>query len=357
MSDRPVILAIDDDPTILNIVFSVLKEEYTVHPFTSGQAAISFLTGRGADLILLDQHMPGMDGFEVLGQLQSAPTTRSIPIIFHTGDNGGSSEVEALEMGAVDYIRKPVRPRKLLTRVRLQIELQAYRKKLEELVEEKNRSLNDAYTKLKAREEVTLNLLARVTDMRDQQTGNHVERTTVFVSNIVEFLLAHPQPGYRLTLFEAEDIIRSAKLHDLGKIAIPDTILLKNGRLTEGEFNRIKEHTVHGEELLSEFSRRMDDSFLNTARDIAYSHHEKWDGSGYPQGLKGDNIPLSARIVAIADVYDALTSTRPYKKAFSPQEARDIVIEESGTHFDPHLVRVFLRCEEAFAAVVTRQTP
>ncbi len=340
---KPVILAIDDDAVILNTVISTLKNAYSVRPFTSGELALKFLADQNANLILLDCHMPGLSGFEVLRRLQADEKNRDIPVIFVTGSTEGESEVEALEMGAVDYIHKPVKPSALLTRVRLQLELQSHRRHLEALVAEKTRNLNAAYNKLKIREDITLGLLARVTDLRDADTGEHIERTTGLVRIIVADLLAKPCPGYELTPFEADDIIKSAKLHDLGKIATPDHILLKPSRLTADEFATIKQHPVVGEQLLADFIRQMEDSFLNTARDITYSHHERWDGAGYPQGIKGTEIPLSARIVAIADVYDALTSQRPYKEAYSHEKSAAIIISEAGSHFDPNLVQVFER--------------
>ncbi len=338
---KAVILAVDDDPVILNTVVSTLKADYSVRPFTSGATALNYLTGQTADLILLDYQMPGLNGFDVLQRLQNNEVTRPIPIIFLTGSVDSNSEVEALELGAVDYIQKPVKPRALLTRVRLQLELQSHRRHLEALVAEKTSSLNDAYRKLKIREDVTLNLLARVTDMRDHDTGNHIERTTEYVRIMVTDLLLNPKPGYILSKTQGEYIIKSAKLHDLGKIAMPDHVLLKPGRLTDEEFETIKKHPVHAEKLLTGFIQGTEDAFLNTARDIAHSHHERWDGTGYPRGLKGEEIPLVARIVAIADVYDALISPRPYKKAFSHTKAMGIIQESSGSHFDPYLVSVF----------------
>ncbi len=340
---KPVILAIDDDTVILNTVAAILKEGYSVRPFTSGEAAFGHLAYQGADLILLDHRMPGMSGLEVLQKLHDSPAMQEIPVIFLTGALDDESEVHALEMGAVDYIQKPVKPQALLTRVRLQLELQSHRKHLRALVEEKTKSLNAAYNKLKLREDITLNLLAQTADMRDHQTGDHIERTTGFVRIITESVLADPCPGYMLTPLEADDIIRSAKLHDLGKIATPDSILLKPGRLTAEEFEIIKQHPVYGERLLSECIKQQDDSFLHVARDIAHGHHERWDGGGYPQGLTGAAIPLAARIVAIADVYDALTSARPYKEASSHEEAMRIIEEGSGSQFDPHLASVFVR--------------
>lgn len=342
-NSRPVIMTIDDDPVVLNFLVSILKEEYRVRPFTSGQSALDFLATQSADLILLDYRMPGLMGIDVLKELQADPRTREIPTIFLTSSVDSEVEVEALEFGAVDYIAKPIRSRSLLIRVKLQLELQAHRQQLEELVIARTKSLHVAYSKLKRREEVTLSMLAKATDMRDHATGGHIERTTEYVRIIATDIYHNPAPGYYLTEEEAEEITRSSKLHDLGKIALPDHILLKPERLTIDEFEIVKKHPAYGEQFLNEFVGRMEDSFLETARDIASAHHERWDGSGYPKSLKETEIPLSARIAAIADVYDALTSIRPYKSSISHEEAVEIVLENSGSHFDPYLTRVFAR--------------
>jgi len=348
---KPVVIAIDDDPFTLNSLSSVLKEEYGVRLFTSGKMALGFLSEQKADLILLDYMMPEMTGFEVLEALKESPGLREIPVIFLTGANDSESEADALEHGASDYITKPIRPRLLLTRVRLQMELQNHRKNLEALVRERTKSLKDAYEKLKIREDVTLSMLAKATDLRDHDTGGHIERTTEFVRVIVEDIFSNPRPGYEISRTEADDIIRSSKLHDLGKIAMPDYILLKPGYLTPEEFEVVKKHPASGERFLSDFMHTMDDSFLAMARDIAHSHHEKWDGTGYPQGLSGEDIPLSGRIAAIADVYDALTSMRPYKEPFSHDKSVKIILDGSGTQFDPYLTEIFGRHADRFRQI------
>jgi putative two-component system response regulator len=367
--EKPVILAIDDDPLVLNTVLSTLKGEYTVVPFPSAETALNYLKTKTADLILLDCHMPVMSGFQMLEILLGDENLKEIPVIFLTGSIDGDGEAAALQLGAVDYINKPIRPQVLQTRISVQLELVNHRKNLEKMVEEKTRGLNEALVLLKSREDITLNLLARVTEMRDSETGSHIERTTEFVRIIVEDLLANPIDGYELTPEQADDIIKSAKLHDLGKIAISDSILLKPGKLSPEEFDLIKTHTEAGERLLSDTMSSMstaearcitdeqgkhimdNDNFLRTARDITYGHHEKWNGCGYPQGIKGDSIPLSARIVAIADVYDALTSERPYKKPFSHDESSQIITSDSGKHFDPHLVDIFMKHKDKFALI------
>ena len=351
-NDKPVILSIDDDPVTLNFLVSMLKEEYSVRPFTSGKVALAFLQAHKPDLILLDRQMPDMSGIEVLKEIQREPSTRDIPTIILTSAADSESEVEALDFGAVDYITKPIRRRALRTRVRLQLELQRHRRELETIVEERTHNLRLAYEKLKEREEITLSMLARATDMRDHDTGDHIERTTEFARVMVEYMYANPEKGYNFSRGMADDVIRSTKLHDIGKIALPDHILLKPGKLTYEEFEIVKKHTEYAEAFLSDFIQNLDDSFLTAAREISYAHHEKWDGTGYPLGLSGALIPLSARVVAIADVYDALTSSRPYKTPLSHENAVKIIHDSAGSHFDPYLVTIFERFHEKFRDIV-----
>ena len=355
MDRRPMILAIDDDAIILNAVLSVLRERYDVRPFSSGKTALKFMdtVAKGeVDLILLDYHMPEMDGFEILDRLLADESTREIPVVFLTACSTGDSEVVALEKGASDFLDKPIKPSVLLTRVQHQLELQRYRKHLESMVAEKTERLRSANDQLKMREEATLNLLARVTDMRDQFTGSHIARTTEFVRIIAEDLHENPHAGYVLTDEQFHAVVMTSKLHDLGKIGVPDHILLKHGKLTEEEFEVIKKHPDHGAELLGEFlDQTGGDPFLRIAMDIARFHHEKWNGEGYPQGLVGEETPLSARIVALADVYDALTSRRPYKESLSHEVSVEIISKGSGIQFDPYIVSLFLKHQERFREI------
>jgi len=350
---RKTILAIDDDPIVLNQIVSILKDEYTVRPITSGEAALKFLEKHEVNLILLDCNMPGgMSGFEVLAKLQEIQEYKSIPVIFLTGSVDGDDEVIALTSGAMDYLLKPIKEKSLAKRVSLQIELQEYRSELEQLVAERTEDLIRANIKLMEREKITLDLLANAGDLRDHDTGEHIARTTNYVRIIAEDLVANPKEGYELSKERMIDIVEAAKLHDIGKVAMPDGVLLKPGKLTPAEFDIIKTHPVHGANLLNEAVKKLgDDDLLQEARNIAYAHHEKWDGSGYPRGLAGADIPLSARIAAIADVFDALTSERPYKTAFKNEDAFGILYKDAGTHFDPYLIEVVQRHEEDFANI------
>jgi len=348
--ERKTILTIDDDPIILNHIMSILKDDYTIRPFTSGEAALRFLETHPVDLILLDCNMPGgLSGFEVLAKLQDKAEFRSIPVIFLTGSVDGDDEVAALANGAMDYLLKPIKEKSLAQRVSLQIELQEYRNELEQLVAERTEELSNANLKLIEREKITLDLLAQAGDLRDHDTGEHIVRTTNYVRVITEDLVKYPTQGYELTTSRAHDIVDAAKLHDIGKVAMPDGVLLKPGKLTTEEFDIIKTHPIHGAQLLDDAVAKLGhDDLLYEARNIAFAHHEKWNGSGYPRKISGTDIPLSARIAAIADVFDALTSERPYKKAFSNEDAFRIMYDDAGSHFDPYLIEVVKRHERDF---------
>jgi len=350
---RKTILAIDDDPIVLNHIVSILKDEYTVRPITSGEVALKYLETHMVDLILLDCNMPGgLSGFEVLARLQEIQEYKSIPVIFLTGSVDGDDEVTALTNGAMDYLLKPIKEKSLAKRVSLQIELQEYRDELEMLVAERTEDLLRANLKLLEREKITLDLLARAGELRDHDTGEHIARTTNYVRIVADDLVRNPKAGYEITRQDAIDIIEAAKLHDIGKVAMPDSVLLKPGKLTPEEFDIIKTHPVHGANLLDEAVKKLgDDNLLKEAQNIAYAHHEKWNGTGYPRNLKGQDIPLSARIAAIADVFDALTSERPYKTAFTNEEAFGIMYGDAGTHFDPYLVEVVKKHEQDFANI------
>ena len=351
---RPVVLTVDDDPVILTSVLGALKDDYIVRPFSSGGAALKYLEDNHVDIILLDHNMPEMTGLDVLDKLQADPELKDIPVIFLTGSVNSDDEVKALENGAVDYLLKPFRPRALITRVRLQLELYRHRHQLEEMVQEQTAQIRRVNKKLEQRDRITLDLLAQASDMRDHDTGAHIDRTTAYTRVLVMDLVNNPspKPGYELSPEYGQDIIDAVKLHDLGKLAMPDSVLLKPGKLTVEEFSIIQTHPIHGSEMLRRAIEKMEeDTLLLTALDITLGHHEKWDGSGYPRGLAGEDIPLCARIAAISDVFDALTSSRPYKNAFTAEEALAIIYKDSGTHFDPYLVEVLQRHEKEYKAI------
>ncbi len=342
--DSKSILVVDDNSTNLKMIMEILKSDYVVYPTTSGVRALEFLQSSVPDLILLDVEMPDMNGYQVLERLKADARLAAVPVIILTALVDPTSEEQALSLGAVDFISKPVNAGILQHRVRTHIELESYRRDLERLVERKTAQLTKT-------QDAVLDILANVTAFRDNETGAHILRTTRYVELIVEKLRALNLPGYAIDDIYAKDIVHSAKLHDIGKVAIADSILLKPDRLSASEFERIKGHTTFGAMMIDNAIHDIgeESSFLQTAKEIVFTHHECWDGSGYPQGLKGDTIPLSGRIMAIADVYDALISNRPYKNAFTHDNALYIIQSESGSHFDKTIVDA---CADVFPQFV-----
>lgn len=329
------ILIVDDDATNLRMLQEILKSTYKVYPAPSGERALAFLSRRIPDLILLDVEMPGMNGYEVISRIKEDPRIAGIPVLFLTAQEGREKEEMALRLGAADYILKPITAGVVRARVDMQIELEVYRKRLEHLVERKTQQLQNTQDSI-------LDILANVTAWRDSGTGGHISRTTSYAQIIVQRLQRAENPNYIVSPSYGESIIKTAKLHDIGKVAISDSILLKPGRLTKEEFEEIKKHTTYGAQMIDDAIADLGDvsSFLHVAREIVISHHEWWNGSGYPKGLAGNDIPISGRIMAISDIYDSLTSERPYKGAMCHEEAMGIIYKETGPHFDPLLIEL-----------------
>ena len=341
------ILIVDDDPTNLRFLQEILKNNYKVYPVSSAERALTFLEKHVPHLILLDIEMPGMNGYEMIKRLKADHRWTEIPVIFLTAQEGRDKEQLAFKLGAVDYILKPISSGVVISRVGLHMELERYKKDLERLVELKTAQLTKTQDSI-------LDILTNVTAYRDNETGAHTKRTTIFAQFIVENLLEKKHPDYFMTLDYAENIHKSAKLHDLGKVGVPDGILLKPGKLTPMEFEIIKGHTTLGAQILDDAMTELGETsmFLNVAREIVISHHEWWNGTGYPNGLSGHDIPLSGRIMAVTDVYDALVSERPYKAAFTHEEATRIMFGDSGTHFDPTLMELSREVIDRFPKVV-----
>ncbi|MGL5435375.1 MAG: response regulator [Lachnospiraceae bacterium] len=337
---KPVILCVDDEPTNLKFLMEILKEDYQVYLAPSGERALVFLDTRRPDIILLDIEMPKMNGYEVIQRIKESPDWADIPIIFLTGLEGRDKEQEAFALGAVDYILKPISAGVVKARVKLHVELGTYRKNLEALVDIRTEQLNRT-------QNCILNMLVSVTSYRDQETGGHIKRTTFYLAEITKLLLKETSDEYHISQAYADAMVISTKLHDIGKVAVPDSILLKPGRLTPEEFEVIKLHTVYGAHLLDNAVSELEEtaSFLTVAREIIIGHHEHWDGNGYPNKTKEHEIPLSARVMAIVDVYDALISRRPYKEPYSHDQAIDTLRQGAGTHFDPYLIQL---CEPIF---------
>jgi cyclic di-GMP phosphodiesterase len=337
------ILLVDDNTTNLQLLHETLDGQgYKLLIAKNGKTALAIAAKARPSLILLDIMMPEMDGYEVCRRLKSDESTSQIPIIFITALVDEEDEAKGLSMGAVDYLTKPINPELVRARVRNHLELKLYQDHLENLVKERTRRL--ALTQA-----VTIESLATLAEYRDPETGGHIKRTQNYVKALAVHLKDHPRYRDELNDDIIELLYLSAPLHDLGKVGVPDHILLKAGKLTDDEFEEMKQHTVYGHDALLITEQKLgEDTFLSYAREIAYTHQEKWDGSGYPLGLKGEEIPLSGRLMALADVYDALISKRVYKPPFPHEKAVQIIVEGRDQHFDPDLVDAFVELQERF---------
>ena len=351
-SKPPLIFIVDDVPENIQIAMSHLKELQCEFAYaTCGEQAIERIATTQPQLILMDVMMPGMSGFKTVEMLNQNTATRSIPVIFLTARAESEDVVRGFNLGGVDYITKPFKGVELRSRVRIHLELYAYRTNLEKLVEERSREAE-------LLKDVIIEAMGEMAEYRDPETGSHIHRTREYVQLLAETLVTH---GHFLDQLTPEYIVllrKSAPLHDIGKVAIRDSILLKPGKLTPEEFEEMKKHTVFGEEVIANLEQMAGHptSFLSCAKEIAGTHHERFDGSGYPRGLAGDVIPLAGRIMAIADVYDALISKRVYKNTMPHDEAMKIMIAGNGTHFDPILIDAFLELETVFKEIAARNT-
>jgi putative two-component system response regulator len=356
--DRDTVLMVDDNPTNLQVLQATLEGEgYRRLAARDGASALAVSAKAEPDLILLDIMMPGMDGYEVCRRLKSDPATYDIPVIFLSALEETQEKVKGLELGAVDYITKPFEPAEVLARVnthltlrclqrelrRANAQLKALNQNLEQKVEDRSREL------VHSRDGIIF-ALAKMTEARDDATGKHLERICRYVE-ILARQLAKTDPA--MTEEWIQTVVKTAALHDIGKVGIPDGILLKRGQLTAQERKIMETHPAIGGDTLLELREEMEGGgpFLSRAIEITLGHHEKWDGTGYPFGIKGEAIALSARLVAVADVYDALVSSRIYKTGMPHRDARRHIQEGSGKHFDPRVVEAFLACQEEFQEV------
>lgn len=356
-AEKRTLLVVDDTPDNLSLMSGLLRSEYKVKLAHNGERALQIAGGENQpDLILLDIMMPEMDGYEVLRRLKASPTTCDIPVIFLTAMSEAKDEKEGLDMGAVDYITKPINPAIVLSRVHNHLQLKAAQDFLRNQNEYLEREVALRTEEVVAIQDVTIRAMASLAETRDNETGNHIRRTQRYVKVLAQALQQHPRFSHELTDVAIESLYKSAPLHDIGKVGIPDRILLKPGKLEADEFEIMKTHTTLGRDAIvhaeSDLGRTID--FLRYAKEIAYSHQEKWDGSGYPEGLSGDAIPLSARLMAVADVYDALISKRVYKPAFSHEKAVQIITEGRDKHFDPDVVDAFLHIASHFKEIATQ---
>ncbi|TLP73389.1 two-component system response regulator [Pseudomonas nitroreducens] len=351
---RPTILIVDDAPENLTLLSELLKLLYRVKAARTGEKALQIAQSDDPpDLILLDVMMPGMNGFEVCRRLREDARTQRIPVIFITAQVAADEEIRGLELGAVDYLTKPINPPTVLMRVDNQLRIKAAADFLRDQNEFLEQEVQRRTRELAAIQDVTIIAMASLAETRDNETGNHIRRTQHYVSALAEHLHQHPRFAAELDEETRQLLFKSAPLHDIGKVGIPDHILLKPGKLTAEEFELMKTHTTLGLDALEKAEERlgMDVPFLRLAKQIAYGHHERWDGSGYPQGLAGDAIPLSARLMAVADVYDALISKRIYKSPMTHASAVDFIRGQRGQHFDPDITDAFLALQDEFLRI------
>ena len=353
----PTILAVDDTPSNLSLIAGLLKGRYRVKVANSGLKALSIVHGDlPPDLVLLDIMMPDMDGIEVCRRLKQDKRTQHIPVIFLTSMSKSEDERIGLEAGAVDYITKPISPPILLARVKTHLQLKAGA----DFLKDKNAYLeSEVYRRtreVQAIQDVTILTMASLAETRDNETGNHIRRTQHYVKALAIKLRDHPRFAGYFTDHVIDLLYKSAPLHDIGKVGIPDKILLKPGKLTPEEFEIMKTHTTLGRDAIEQAERQLGTpvEFLKVAKEIAYSHQEKWDGSGYPEGLAGEGIPVSARLMAVADVYDALISRRVYKPPFPHEKAVELIVEGRAKHFDPDITDAFMEIREEFRTIAKR---
>ena len=332
-----IIFAVDDNETSRISAKSALDKIYAVYALPSAARMFKMLEKITPDLILLDIDMPEMNGFEILEELKASPKYSTIPVIFLTGRRDSAVEIRGFEMGVIDFISKPFSPPVLIRRIQTHLEI-------DKVVKQSLKEVQNLHN-------TVISVIANLVENRDMVTGSHIERTQRYLEILVKELLRNKIYAEEIADWDMTLLLPSSQLHDVGKISVKDHILNKPGKLTDEEFAEIKKHSSEGERIIDEIiSKTEAGDFLLHAKRFAGYHHEKWNGTGYPHGLSGEDIPLEGRIMAIADVYDALVSKRPYKKAFTHEQAVDIIMKDSGTHFDPQIVEAFLNVAEEFWA-------
>ncbi|MDR0503429.1 MAG: response regulator [Treponema sp.] len=355
--DMKTIFLVDDDITNLAFGNDALCKHYNVITMNSGSRLIKMLENHTADLILLDVEMPEMDGYSTIKILKSNEHSKYIPVIFLTAKSDTESELTGLSLGAIDYIAKPFSPPLLLKRIQMHLLVESQKNQLIDFNDNLMEMVDVRTKMIEQLKNALLKTMAELVEYRDSTTGEHIERTRLYMSLLLETLQKNEKYQKEIESWDMDLILQSSQLHDVGKIAIRDGILLKPDKLTSEEYEEIKKHVTFGENVIERIKKNTSErAFLDQAKILITTHHEKWNGSGYPNGLKGEEIPLQGRLMAIADVYDALISERPYKKAFTHEEAVNIIIGDSGEHFDPDLVDLFLGIADRFKDIAN-ETP
>ena len=339
--DKATILIVDDFAVNREILSALLSGTYNILEAQNGFEALEILNAHIGEIsvILLDIMMPELDGFDVLEIVKSNEFLSDIPVILITASVGDDVEQKGFQLGAVDFVSKPFNPHIVRARIDTHAELKKHRDKLKQQVERGEQKLGQLWVTI-------MNTLASVIEYRSLESGQHIQRTQMLTEIMVDKMNA--EHGAGISIIEKDAMVKAAALHDIGKIGIPDNILLKPGRLTAEEFEIMKTHSVIGGEIAGKFAIAGDEenTYVSYCQAVCRHHHEKWDGSGYPDGIAGENIPLAARVISLVDVYDALVSERIYKKAFTKEEALGIITKDSGTHFDPTLVNIFLGMQD-----------
>lgn len=349
---RYTIFYVDDDKTNLQIGRHILSGVYNVFSMDSAAKLMKMLERQIPDLILLDVEMPEMNGYEVIQIIKSNPHYSEIPVIFLTAKSDSDNEMEGLSLGAIDYIIKPYSPPLLLKRIEVHLLVEQQKKELREYSTNLERMVLDKTKTVIELKNAVLKTMGELVECRDDITGAHIERTSIYLDIMLTKMEELGVYKEEISKWNKNLVIQSAQLHDVGKIAVRDNVLLKPGKLTEEEFKQIQEHPLFGERVIDKIGQYTTDrDFLEHAKIFSGAHHEKWDGSGYPRGLSGRDIPLQGRLMAICDVYDALISDRPYKKGYQHEVSVEIMESMSGTHFDPTLVEVFMKVERQFEQV------
>ena len=355
ISQKATVLVIDDETFYIDIIGELLADDYKVIVAKNGQQGLTRAQKEQPDLILLDWLMPDIDGLEVCKQLKNHDRTKDIPVIFLTVKAEIEDEIKGFESGAIDYIRKPMSPPVVKARVKTYIDL----KLTQEALNNQNYLLEEKVTQrteeLEQTKDVAINCLASLAETRDNETGFHIRRTQHYVKALAEQLAKNKKFSKVLDKDMIEMMFKSAPLHDIGKVGVKDQILLKPGLLNDEEWQEMKQHATHGVNALERAEALYGTTdFLKVAKEISANHHEKWDGTGYPKGLSGENIPLSGRIMAVADVYDALISKRVYKEAYSHEKSVKIILEMNEEYFDPTIIDAFIEIKDTFAEIAEK---
>ncbi|MCP3875631.1 MAG: response regulator [Desulfobacteraceae bacterium] len=352
------ILIVDDAVVNIDILVSALENNYDLSVVLDGASALETIKEEKPDLILLDIDMPGIDGYEVCRRLKKDNRYKSIPIIFLTGFTSIKNKTKGFELGAVDYVTKPFEITEVTSRVKTHLELAVIRHELKNNNDLLEKRVLERTRELAVTQEITIQSLASLAEIRDDETGGHIMRTQHYVKLLAQYLTKAPRFEDMLTPDYIELLFKTAPLHDIGKVGIPDKVLLKPGKLTDKEFELMKTHTFLGKEALNKAKKfcgvTQTPDFIKMAQDIVYFHHEKWDGTGYPKNLSGNDIPLASRLMAVADVYDALVSNRVYRPAFPHDKAVEIIMDGHGSHFDPDIADAFIKIKEHFKQILIK---